>query len=278
MEGAVALDRNLERTRMSAALQGIGSLFSDLKGRTAFVTGAFGGLGRHFALTLASAGCRVALAGRRTQEGEGVLAEVRAAGSDGCVVKLDVRNPASVAAAFDEASTALGTPQVVVNNAGVAGTKPAFEQTEEDWQFVVDTNLNGVWRVAQAAARRMQAHGQGGSIVNIASVAGLRVMQQVPSYNASKAGVIHLTRALALEWARHGIRVNAIAPGYIGTDINHEHFASEAGQAMIKRVPQRRIGEPEHLDGALLLLASDASTYMTGSVVVVDGGHAVSSL
>lgn len=256
----------------------VNSLFSDLKNKVVFVSGAFGGLGQHFAVTLASAGCRVALAGRRIEEGERVLAKIRKAGGEGCVVKLDVRDPASVAAAFDASAKALGAVQVLVNNAGVAVTKPALEHTEEDWQFVIDTNLSGVWRMAQAAARQMQAAGISGSIVNIASVAGLRVMQQVPSYNASKAGVVHLTQALALEWARHKIRVNAIAPGYIGTDINHEHFASEAGQAMLKRVPQRRIGEPEHLDGALLLLASEASTYMTGSVLVVDGGHVVSSL
>lgn len=252
--------------------------FPDLNDKSVLVTGAFSGLGRHFALTLARHGCRVTLAGRRTHEGERVLAELRAGGGVGCVVALDVRDPVSVRAAFDTAERELGTVLVVINNAGVAVTKPALEQTEDDWQAVIDTNLGGVWRVAQEAARRMRAADRGGSIVNIASIAGLRVTQQVPSYHASKAGVIHLTRALALEWARHRIRVNAIAPGYIATGINREFFAGEAGQAMIKRIPQRRLGSPQDLDGALLLLASDASAYMTGSVVVVDGGHSVNSL
>ena len=260
------------------AVQAIGTPYSDLKGKVALVTGAFGGLGEHFALTLARAGCRIALAGRRTQEGERVLAQIHDAGGEGCVVRLDVRDATSVTEAFDTAARKLGTVGVVVNNAGVAVTKPALEHTEEDWNQVIDTNLNGVWRVAQTAVRQMTAAGLGGSVINIASVAGLRVMQQVPSYVAAKAAVIHLTRALALEWARIGIRVNALAPGYIGTDINRDFFASEAGTAMIKRVPQRRLGKPEDLDGALLLLASDASAFMTGSVLVVDGGHIVNSL
>jgi NAD(P)-dependent dehydrogenase (short-subunit alcohol dehydrogenase family) len=157
-------------------------------------------------------------------------------------------------------------------------TKPVLEQTEEDWMSVIDVNLNGAWRVAQAGAAHMKAHGQGGSIVNIASILGLRVSAQVPAYVASKAGLIHLTKALALELARFRVRVNALAPGYIETDINRDFFKSDAGQALIKRVPQRRLGQPEHLDGPLLLLASDASAFMTGSTVVVDGGHVVNTL
>jgi NAD(P)-dependent dehydrogenase (short-subunit alcohol dehydrogenase family) len=142
---------------------------------------------------------------------------------------------------------------------------------------VIDVNLNGTWRVAQAAGRHMQAHG-GGSIINIASILGLRVAQQVPAYAASKAALIQLTQALALEWARHGIRVNALAPGYIETDLNREFFASDAGQALIRRVPQRRLGQARELSAPLLLLASDASSFMTGSVLVVDGGHLISTL
>lgn len=252
--------------------------FADLQGKTALVTGAFSGLGRHFALTLARAGCRVALAGRRVEEGAKLQQELQAMGAASCVIRLDVRDPDSVAAALDDSQRHLGPLDILINNAGVAITRPAVEHTEADWQTVIDTNLNGVFRVAQAAARQVIAAGKGGSIVNIASVAGLRVMQQVPSYHASKAGVIHMSRALALEWARHGIRVNALAPGYIATAINHDHFASDKGEAMLQRVPQRRIGRPEELEAPLLLLASSASSYMTGSVLVVDGGHTVNTL
>jgi NAD(P)-dependent dehydrogenase (short-subunit alcohol dehydrogenase family) len=166
----------------------------------------------------------------------------------------------------------------VVNNAGIAQTKPAIELTEADWQNVMNTNLDGAWRVAQAGAKAMVAAGKGGSIINIASVLGLRVATHLLAYAAAKAALVQVTKALALEWARHGIRVNAIAPGYIETEINQGLFSTEAGQAMVKRVPQRRIGVPSDLDGALLLLASDAGSYMTGSVVVVDGGHVVNSL
>jgi NAD(P)-dependent dehydrogenase (short-subunit alcohol dehydrogenase family) len=252
--------------------------FADLHGKVALVTGAFSGLGRHFALTLARAGCRVALAGRRVAEGAQLQQTLQHMGVTSCVVRLDVRDPDSVSAALDEVRHQLGTIDILVNNAGVAITRPAVAHTEADWQTVIDTNLNGVFRVAQAAARQMMAADKGGSIVNIASVAGLRVMQQVPSYHASKAGVIHMSKALALEWARHGIRVNALAPGYIATAINQDHFASDKGQAMLQRVPQRRIGLPEELEAPLLLLASSASSYMTGSVLVVDGGHTVNTL
>lgn len=254
------------------------SPFHDLRGKTALVTGAFSGLGRHFALTLARAGCNVALAGRRIDEGNALQRMLQPLGVMSCVIQLDVRAPDSVAAALQEAQRHLGSLDILVNNAGVAITRPAVQHTEADWQSVIDTNLNGVFRVAQAAARQMIEAHKGGSIINIASVAGLRVMQQVPSYHASKAGVIHLSKALALEWARHGIRVNALAPGHIATAINEDHFASEKGQAMLQRVPQRRVGRADELDAPLLLLASSASSYMTGSVLVVDGGHAVSTL
>jgi len=262
---------------MQTTLDHVG-LFDDLKGKTALVTGAFGGLGRHFALTLAGAGCRVALAGRRVAEGEQVLAEIHQSGGEGCVVQLDVRNLASVEAAFAKAAADFGPVGILVNNAGIAATCPALEVSEADWASVIDTNLNGAWRVAQAAARQMQQSGAGGSIINIASILGLRVSQQVPAYVAAKAALIHLTSALALEWARHGIRVNAIAPGYIETDMNRAFFETEGGQAIIKRIPQRRLGQPRHLDGALLLLASAASEFITGTVIPVDGGHLVTSL
>lgn len=252
--------------------------FADLNGKVALVTGAFGGLGRHFAETLARAGCHVALAGRRVGEGEAVLAALRATGGTGCVVPLDVRDPTSIESAFAEAKRTLGDVRIVINSAGIATTSPALAVTEDDWQRVIDTNLNGAWRVAQCAARMMRDAGTGGSIVNIASILGLRVAQQVPAYTAAKAGLIHLSRSLALEWARHGIRVNALAPGYFETDINRDFFETESGQALIRRIPQRKLGQARQLDGALLLLASDASDYMTGTVLPVDGGHMVSTL
>jgi NAD(P)-dependent dehydrogenase (short-subunit alcohol dehydrogenase family) len=249
-----------------------------LTGRNVLVTGANGGLGSHFAETLAAAGANVAIAARRVESLTPVHDLLRRHGVRVESVALDVTDPASVAAAFDQAASALGPITVVVNNAGVAITKPLLEQTEEDWQQVIEVNLNGAWRVAQTAARHMVQHAQGGSIVNIGSILGLRVSAQVPSYAASKGAIVQLTKAMALELARHRIRVNALAPGYIETGINREFFASEAGQALIKRVPQRRIGKPEELDGALLLLASDAGSYMTGMILVVDGGHLVNTL
>ncbi|MGO4327194.1 SDR family NAD(P)-dependent oxidoreductase [Cupriavidus sp. 2TAF22] len=252
--------------------------FSDLEGKVALVTGAFSGLGRHFALTLARAGCRVALAGRRLAAGELLLSEIREGGGEGCVVPLDVCEWRSVFAAFDIASQALGPIDIVVNNAGIATTGPAMETTEDEWQQVIETNLNGAWRVALSAARHMRDAGSGGSIVNIASILGMRVAQQVPAYSAAKAGLIHLTRSLALEWARYGVRVNALAPGYFETDINREFFETQSGSALIRRIPQRRLGQAGQLDGALLLLASDASDYITGTILPVDGGHMVSSL
>jgi NAD(P)-dependent dehydrogenase (short-subunit alcohol dehydrogenase family) len=249
-----------------------------LDGHTALVTGANGGLGSHFAQTLAKAGARVAIAARRQDSLQAVKDAIDAAGGRAESIALDVTDHASVAHAFEQAAEALGPVTVVVNNAGIAITKPLLEHTEEDWQQVIEVNLNGAWRVAQTAARHMVKHGLGGSIVNIASILGLRVAAQVPSYAASKAALIHLTKAMALELARHKIRVNALAPGYIETGINREFFASDAGQALIKRVPQRRIGRPEELDGALLLLASDAGSHMTGAVIAVDGGHLVNTL
>jgi NAD(P)-dependent dehydrogenase (short-subunit alcohol dehydrogenase family) len=249
-----------------------------LKGRNALVTGANGGLGSHFAQTLAEAGAAVAVAARKIESLRSVKDAIVAAGGRAEPIALDVTDPTSVARAFDEASAALGAITIVVNNAGIAITKPLLEHTEEDWQQVIEVNLNGAWRVAQAAARHMVKHEQGGSIVNVASILGLRVSAQVPSYAASKAALIQLTKAMALELARYRIRVNALAPGYVETGINREFFESEPGKALVKRVPQRRIGQPGELDGALLLLASDAGSYMTGAVLAVDGGHVVNTL
>lgn len=249
-----------------------------LTGQSALVTGANGSLGRHFALALAKAGASVAITARRADSLAPVQASLATLGVHATSTALDVTDPASVHRAFDAASAALGPLTIVVNNAGIAITKPLLDHTEDDWRQVIDVNLNGAWRVAQTAARHMVAHKRGGSIVNVASILGVRVAAQVPSYAASKAALIQLTKAMALELARHRIRVNALAPGYVETGLNREFFASDAGQALIKRIPQRRIGTPGELDGALLLLASDAGSYITGSVLAVDGGHLVGSL
>jgi NAD(P)-dependent dehydrogenase (short-subunit alcohol dehydrogenase family) len=249
-----------------------------LEGRLALVTGASSGLGENFARVLARHGATVAVAARRTDRLAALVADIERAGGKALAVAMDVCDPASVEAGFAAIGKVAGAPDIVVNNAGIAQTKPALQLTESDWRGVMNTNLDGAFRVAQASARAMVAAGKGGSIVNIASVLGMRVASHLLAYAAAKAALIQVTEALALEWARYGIRVNAIAPGYIETEINRGFFATEAGQAMVKRVPQRRIGTPSDLDGALLLLASDASGYMTGSTVVVDGGHVINSL
>jgi NAD(P)-dependent dehydrogenase (short-subunit alcohol dehydrogenase family) len=248
-----------------------------LAGRTALITGASSGLGRHFARVLARAGARVAIAARRLDALEALADAIGRDGGQAHAVPLDVTDPGSVAAAIAAAGS-LGPIQILVNNAGTVASKPATELAKDDWDRVIETNLTGAFLVARETAKSMRLHAEGGSIVNIASILGLRGAGQVAAYAASKAGLIHLTRVLALEWARHGIRVNALAPGYIETDLNRDFFASEAGQAMIRRIPQRRLGRMEDLDGPLLLLASDASRFMTGSVITVDGGHTVSSL
>ena len=250
----------------------------DLEGRVALVTGASSGLGVHFARTLASAGASVAIAARRAERLAALQAELKSAGAKAVAVSLDVQSGEAVRAAFDAAESALGAVDIVVNNAGISIVKPALTMPEEDWDAVVDTNLRGAWLVAQTAAQRWVGTTRPGNIVNIASILGLRTIGQVAPYNASKAGLIHLTRALAMEWARHGIRVNAICPGYIETEMNSDFWKTDGGKRLIDRIPQRRIGQPEHLDGALLLLASEAGAFMTGSVITVDGGHTVSSL
>lgn len=249
-----------------------------LDGQKALVTGASSGLGRHFALTLARAGAAVALAARSADKLAEAAAEIGRLGSRAISLPLDVTDASSVREAVARAEAELGGLTTLVNNAGVVVSKPLLEHDENDWDRVMDTNLKGAWLVAQEVARRMVAHAQGGCIINIASILGLRAVGGVPEYCASKAGLIHLTKVMALELARHNIRVNAIAPGYIRTDLNRDFFEGEAGQAMVRRIPQRRLGEPGDLDGALLLLASDASRYMTGAIIPVDGGHLLSTL
>ena len=250
-------------------------IWEDLQGKTALVTGASGGLGRHFAGLLARQGVQVVLTARNGAALDTACAEIRDAGGTARAIAMDVTDPASVAAAFAQIGPAL---DIVVNNAGISAAAAAIDLGEDDFERVIDTNLKGVFTVAQAAARQMKARGQGGAIVNIASILGLRVAGHVAAYAASKAAVIQLSKALALEWARHGIRVNALCPGYIETPLNADFFASDAGKALIARIPQRRLGRAEELDGPLLLLCSDAGSYITGSTLAVDGGHLVSSL
>ncbi len=247
----------------------------DLNGKVTLVTGASAGLGRHFALTLARAGATVAVTARRLAPLQALAAEITASGGKALPVVLDVTDTASVAAALETVERALGPIDILVNNAGIAATAPALDVAEDDWNRVIATDLSGVFRLAQAVARRMVADKRGGSIVNIASIIGLGGGSLLAAYSAAKAGVISLTRTLAVEWARHGIRVNAIAPGYIETDMNRETLNSPVGEMMRKKIPQRRFGLPEDLDGPLLLLASPASAFMTGACLVVDGGQSV---
>jgi len=264
---------SLKKRTLARFLQDAAMFFSDLQGKSALVTGASGGLGLHFARLLARLGVSVTLAARRREALDTACAAIRGEGGAAHPLQMDVADGDSVAAALQ------GTRfDILVNNAGISGAGRAADLGEADWDAVIDTNLKGVFLVAQAVARGMREAGSGGSIVNVASILGHRVAGSLSAYAASKAGVVQLTRALALEWARDGIRVNALCPGYIETDINRDFFASEAGARMVARIPQRRLGRPEELDAALLLLASEAGSYMTGSSVEVDGGHLVSSL
>lgn len=249
-----------------------------LNGKVALVTGAAGALGENFAHTLGRAGAKVVVAGRRLAPLQQVASALRDQGVQALAVSMDVTDESSVAAAFDQVEREFGRVNVVVNNAGIAVNKPAIKTSLQEWSSVVDTNLKGCWVVCSQAARRLVAAGEPGSIINISSILGYRVAGAVIGYTTAKAGLEQMTKALALEWARYGIRVNAIAPGYIETELNRDFFHSDAGQAMINRIPQRRLGQPHHLDGALLLLASDASEYMTGSSIVIDGGHLQSTL
>ena len=245
----------------------------NLDAKIALVTGAGSGLGRQFALTLADAGATVVLAARREEKLEETAGAVRECGGSSHCVRLDVTSSASIRDCFAEIISEVGTPDILVNNAGIAIDNYLLDQTEDEWDTVLDTDLKGVFLVGQAAARAMIDAGKPGSIINIASILGLAVAKTLASYGAAKAGVVSLTKTMALEWVRHDIRVNAIAPGYFITEMNEHQLNSDAGEYLKNRIPMKRIGELAELSGPLLLLASGAGGYMTGSVITVDGGQ-----
>jgi NAD(P)-dependent dehydrogenase (short-subunit alcohol dehydrogenase family) len=252
----------------------------DLSGRVAMVTGASGGLGAQFARTLAKAGAGVVLAARRMDKLKDLRAEIESEGGDAHVVELDVTSQASIKAAVAHAETEMGTLDILVNNSGVSTTQKLVDVTEEDYDFVMDTNTRGAFFVAQEVAKRMIARSKGaapgtftgGRIVNVASMAGLRVLGQIGVYCMSKAAVVHMTRAMALEWGRFGINVNALCPGYIDTEINHHHWTTEAGQKLVQMLPRKRVGHPADLDAALIMLCANESHFINGAVLSADDG------
>ena len=249
-------------------------LFS-LDGRVALVTGASSGLGRHFAHVLHEAGATVVLAARRTDR---IEADATRLGDRARALTMDVTDEASITAGFEQLAKDGVLCDVVVNNAGISGEHMILQMDTAEWDSVVEVNLRGPFLVAREAARRLVAAKKPGSIVNIASILGLRVSPAVAPYMASKAGLIHLTRSMAWEFARYGIRVNALCPGYFSTEINADFLKTDWAQASLKRVPQRRIGELNELTGPLLLLASNAGSFMTGEALVVDGGQSINSM
>lgn len=244
-------------------------------GAAVLITGASSGLGAHFAALLSQKGYHVQLAARRVDKITTLASDIHAQGGTAEAVQMDVSDEASICAAFEALSKA---PDAVINNAGIVGDGSALTMDPNTFARVMDTNLSGAFLVAQHAANAMKASGKGGVIVNIASILGLRVAGGVAAYTASKAALVQLTKALALEWARYGIRVNALCPGYIETPLNKDFFETEAGQALIRRIPQRRLGQMSDLDAPLLMLLSRGGAYVTGVALPVDGGHLVSSL
>ena len=249
-----------------------------LDGKIALITGASSGLGWHFSKVLAQAGAHVVVAARRKERLQALCDDIVASGGKASAVALDVTDDQSVRSCFDAAEKAAGVPDVVVSNAGTTITKMAIDQTPQDFDAVMNANLRGCWLVDTEAARRLIAAQKSGSIVNTASILGERVAAAVAPYAISKAGVIQATKAMALEWARYGIRVNALLPGYVRTELNGEFLDSEVGEKLRKRIPSRRFNALDDLDGPLLLLASDAGRAMSGATVEVDSGHLVSGL
>jgi NAD(P)-dependent dehydrogenase (short-subunit alcohol dehydrogenase family) len=255
----------------------------DLSGRVAMITGASGGLGAQFARTLARAGAGVVLAARRIERLKTLRAEIEAGGGDAHVVGLDVTDVDSIKAAVAHAETEMGTIDILVNNSGVSTTGRLIDVTPDDYSYVMDTNTRGAFFVAQEVGRRMIARSRGaapgtftgGRIVNIASMAGLRALGQIGIYCMSKAAVIHMTRAMALEWGRYGINVNAICPGYIDTEINHHHWQTEAGQKLIQMTPRKRVGQTKDLDAVLMMLCANESHFVNGAVVAADDGFGI---
>ena len=249
-------------------------LETSLSGHRALVTGASSGLGDHFAKTLAKRGATVILAARRLEKLQALQSLIEAEGGQAFAVSMDVTSPESVEAAFKAIENEYGEPcDILVNNSGIGQESWFIDTTEEEWSNILDTNLTGVWRVAQHASKALIKAGKPGSIINIASITGVQPSQMISGYAASKAAVDHLTRNMAVELSRYGIRVNAIAPGYFKTAINDAYLDSEHGDRMRKRIAMRRFGKYEELEGPLLLLASEAGAYMTGATIVVDGGH-----
>jgi NAD(P)-dependent dehydrogenase (short-subunit alcohol dehydrogenase family) len=252
----------------------------DLSGRVALVTGASSGLGEQFARTLAKAGAAVVLAGRRTERLKTLRAEIEGQGGDAHVVELDVTDTESIASAVAHAETEVGTLDILINNSGVSTTQKLLDVGPEDFDFVFDTNVRGAFFVAQEVGRRMVARARGaapgtytgGRIVNIASMAGLRVISQIGVYAMSKAAVIHMTRAMALEWGKYGVNVNAICPGYIDTEINHHHWETDGGQKLVNMLPRKRLGKPADLDTSLLMLCANESHFVNGAVIQADDG------
>ena len=251
----------------------------NFNGKVALVTGASSGLGARFAKILAEAGAQVVLAARRVERLKELRAEIESNGGAAHIVAMDVTDHDSIKSAIAHAETEAGPIDILVNNSGVSSTQRLVDVTPEDYRQVMDTNLQGAFFVAQEAAKRMILRAKGDPtrqhrIINIASVAGLRVLSQIGVYCMSKAGVVQMTKAMALEWGRHGINVNAICPGYIETEINREYFQSEGGQKLIDMLPRKRIGHPEDLDGLLLLLSADESRFINGAIITADDGMA----
>jgi NAD(P)-dependent dehydrogenase (short-subunit alcohol dehydrogenase family) len=255
----------------------------DLSGRVALVTGASSGLGAQFAKTLAKAGAAVVLASRRVDKLKDLCSEIEAEGGDAHAVQLDVTNTASIKAAVAHAETEVGSIDILINNSGVSTTQRIQDVSEDDYDFVMGTNTKGAFFMAQEVGKRMlaRAKGQapgsytGGRIVNIASMAGLKVLPQIGVYCMSKAAVVHMTKAMACEWGKYGINVNAICPGYIDTEINHHHWQTEQGQKLVQMLPRKRIGKPEDLDALLVMLCSDQSHFVNGAIIAADDGFGV---